>query len=242
MLKKTLALLVSGALVAGLAVGPVAAQPRSTESYNNGYDDGYDAGYSAGYDRGYSDGRAGRPRDRAAPPRVTPPVAAPSSRDLPPRDRWKDRYSRNYSYDDDAYYRECRNQPDPAGVIAGALLGGLLGNAVGNQGSKGVATVAGVVLGGTVGAALTNGLNCEDRSYAYKTYTDAFNNGRPNRSYDWTNPRSGNRGSFRVRKYYDDEAGFRCATYSQTIYVRGRPQEAEGYACQQPDNTWVIMD
>ena len=34
---------------------------------------------------------------------------------------------------------------------------------------------------------------------------------------------------------------FRCSNYSQTIYVQGRPQEARGRACRQPDGTWAIV-
>jgi surface antigen len=45
-----------------------------------------------------------------------------------------------------------------------------------------------------------------------------------------------------VRNYYDDPDGFRCANYSQTIYIGGRPQEATGRACRQPDGSWAMMD
>ncbi len=155
--------------------------------------------------------------------------------------RWRQRYSREYTYDDDVYYRECRTSPDPAGVIVGALIGGLLGNAAGSGGGRTGATLAGVIVGGAVGAALTNNLDCEDRSYAYKTYYDGFNAGRPNASYRWNNPRNDHRGEFRVGTYYNDPAGFRCANYSQTIYVQGRPQAATGRACRQPDGTWAII-
>ena len=153
--------------------------------------------------------------------------------------RWRQTYTRTYSYDDDVYYRERRTSPDPAGIIAGALIGGLLGNAVGRGG--GGATVAGVIIGGATGAALTRDLDCEDRSYAYKTYYDGFNSGRPGSRYQWTNPRSGHRGEFRVGTYYNDPYGFRCANFTQVIYVQGRPQEARGRACRQPDGSWAIV-
>jgi len=154
---------------------------------------------------------------------------------------WRQRYSNTYTYNDDVYYRECRNSPDPAGIIAGALIGGLLGNVAGSGGGRTGATIAGVIVGGAVGAALTSNLDCEDRSYAYKTYYDGFNAGRPNATYRWQNPRNDHRGEFRVANYYNDPAGFRCANYSQVIYVQGRPQEARGRACRQPDGTWAIV-
>ncbi len=153
---------------------------------------------------------------------------------------WRQRYARTYNYYDDNFYRECRQTADPAGVIGGALIVGLLGNAAG-RGRAG-ATVAGVVVGGALGAALTTDMDCEDRSYAYRTYYDGFNAGRPNARYEWRNPRNDHRGEFEVNNYYDDPAGFRCANYSQTVYVQGRPRPARGLACRQPDGTWTIVN
>jgi surface antigen len=156
--------------------------------------------------------------------------------------RWERRYSRTYTVNDDRAYTECRNQPDPAGVLAGALLGGLLGNAAGGRRDSGGATVAGVVAGGAIGAALTSNMKCEDRSYAYDTYTRGFNGGRADATYEWRNPRNGDRGEMHVLDYYNDEDDFRCAVFSHTIYIDGRPQEARGRACQQPNGTWAIID
>ena len=130
---------------------------------------------------------------------------------------------------------------DPAGVIAGALIGGLLGNSVTRGGCKGGATVAGVIAGGAIGAALTKSLDCNDRSYAYKTYYQGFTSGRPNSAYEWRNPDNGHYGNFRVGDYYNDPDGFHCANYTQQIFINGRPQATSGRACQQPDGTWAIV-
>jgi len=170
----------------------------------------YDGGY--GYNDGYDDRAGGR---------------------------WDDRYPGPYSYNDDAYYRNCRNQSDPAGVIGGALIGGLLGNALSSRGNRAGPTVAGVVLGGIAGAALTNRMTCEDQSYAYRTYHHGLNQG-PGR-YTWENPETRHRGEFYVDDYYRDEYGNRCAEYSQSVWIEGRPEEARGYACQQPDGTWNFV-
>ena len=167
-------------------------------------------------------------------------AAGPNSDDR--SGRWRQRYSQTYSYNDDVYYRECRNSPDPAGVIAGALIGGLIGNAAGRGGGRTGSTIAGVVIGGAVGAALTSNLDCEDRSYAYKTYYDGFNSGRSGSQYEWRNPHNDHRGEFRVGDYYDDPDGFRCANFTQTVYIDGRPQEARGRACRQPDGSWAVVN
>lgn len=156
--------------------------------------------------------------------------------------QWRARYARHYDLNDDAFYRECRNRPDPAGALVGAVIGGLLGNAAGNRRNSTETTIAGVVAGGVIGAALTNKLDCNDRSYAYKTYNTGFNAGKANAFYDWQNPQSGTRGRLHVLDYYEDEDNFRCSVYSQTVWIDGRPEEARGRACQQPDGAWAIID
>lgn len=180
------------------------------------------------YDR---DGQDGYQRDR------------PNSGRSDDRDqRWKQRYSQTYTYNDDAYYRDCRTKSDPAGVIAGSLIGGLLGNAAGGNRNRTAGTVAGVIVGGVAGAALTSRLECEDRSYAYKTYSQALNSGRANSNWQWENPRNKNYGDFRVNQYYTDPDDFRCATFTQQVYVGGRREIANGRACQQPDGAWAIVN
>lgn len=156
--------------------------------------------------------------------------------------RWRQRYSRTYTYNDDSYYQECHRSSDPAGVLAGAVIGGLLGNAAGHGRDRAGTTIVGVIAGGAVGAALTSHLDCDDRSYAYKSYSDGFNAGRPNAVYRWNNPNSDHRGEFHVINYYNDPDGFRCSNYSQIVYVEGRAQEARGRACRQPDGVWAIVD
>jgi surface antigen len=156
-----------------------------------------------------------------------------------PNQWWQQQYGQNYTYRDDSFYTQCRQTTDPAGVLAGALIGGLLGNVAGN--GRGTATIAGVIVGGAAGAALTQSMSCDDRSYAYRTYYDGLNSGTPNRRYDWRNQNTGTYGFFNVGDYYDDPYGFRCATYSQQVFVQGRLETATGRACRQPDGTWAIV-
>ncbi len=199
--------------------------------------DAYRAGYRAGYQDAW---RRNRYDDR--PPNWYRSGDEYQGGPGDDRDaRWRRHYGQTYDYNNDSFYQQCRSQSDPAGVIAGALIGGLIGNAAGGRRSRTGATVAGVVVGGAVGAALTNHLNCDDRSYAYRSYSDAFNSGRPNSDWQWSNPRNGDNGDFRIGDYYNDPDGFRCTTYTQRIYVEGAPQTATGRACQQPDGSWAIV-
>lgn len=152
---------------------------------------------------------------------------------------WQRSYSRTYSYNDDVYYQQCRRSPDPAGVLIGGLIGGLLGNAAG--GNRGGATLAGVILGGAVGAALTSKMDCVDRSYAYKSYYDGFNSGRPGSNFTWRNPQNSHRGEIQIKSYYNDPYGFRCARFNQVTYIQGQSYNASGVACRQPDGSWAAV-
>jgi Ni/Co efflux regulator RcnB/surface antigen len=155
--------------------------------------------------------------------------------------RWRDSYRRTYNYDDDYYYRRCRAEPDPAGIIAGAIIGALLGNTV-RERDRAEATIAGIIIGGTLGAALTSHMDCDDMSYAYRTYSDGFNDGRIDYDYRWRNPRSGHGGTFRITRYYYDRHGFRCAEFFQRLdYLRFNDRDRRGRACLQPDGAWVIV-
>jgi surface antigen len=230
MLRTTNAVLLSAALLAGALSEGAVAQPLP---YGNGYSaPAYADGYRDGYAKGFSDGRNRVGYDDRVPRFAPAPAVSPD-------DRWRQEYQRPYSYRDDVYYRECRDKVDPGGVIAGALIGGILGNALGRGG--GGATIAGVVFGGAMGAALTRRLDCEDRSYAYNTYFEGLNSGRAGVPYQWRNPKNGHYGEFRVDSYYSDRSSFRCANFTQRIYVNGRPEAATGRACQQPDGTWAVV-
>lgn len=156
--------------------------------------------------------------------------------------RWRQGYSRPYTYNDDLYYRECRNESDPGGALIGALIGGLIGNSVGDDGNRAGATIAGVIIGGVIGNAMSKDLDCDDRSYAYRSYYNGFNSGRPGARYGWTNPRTSRRGDVVVDNYYTDRYGFRCANFTQTVYFQGRPRVTRGRACRQPDGAWAVLD
>ena len=153
-------------------------------------------------------------------------------------------YDQQYQYEYAAWRRECerqRSNNQVGGLVFGAIAGGLFGNVVSSRRNRGGATAAGAIAGGALGLALSSNLNCDDGYYAHQAYYGGFEAGHPHRTYRWRNPRSGSYGALRVGEYYRDPRGQRCATYSQTIWVRGRPEEARGYACRRYDGTWELL-
>ena len=123
MLKKVFAIAMTATMLSSVGADFAMAQSRQ-------YDSGYNDGYSSGYRKGFDDARARRPYDDSVDTGASngpPPGPPPAAYGPPPgqygddRDsRWRQRYSQEYDQKDDGYYKECRNGPDPGGVIAGA--------------------------------------------------------------------------------------------------------------------------
>jgi len=242
--KKALALVTATAM-AGSAITPVVAQgyDRGDNRYDNNQYNGPDNGPYGNpppnnfQDNAQYNGNAqynDNDRDRYE-----------RDRDAYERDRARydaDR-ARAARWDRDAFYRDCerkRNGNTAGGAIIGALAGGLLGNSVSRGPQRGAGTAVGAILGGVVGASIGNSLNCEDRSYAVDAEYRGFEAGRPHQRYDWRSPRGDTYGYVQVGDYYQDR-GRRCTTYTQEIWVHGRPETARGRACRMPDGTWQMI-
>jgi surface antigen len=86
----------------------------------------------------------------------------------------------------------------------------------------------GGVLGGTVGASLTD----DDRAAAWNAQIAALDSGQ-RRSW---------RGGHGVFGFVEPgaAAGDGCRSYSQTIYIAGRPNRGRGTGCKQPDGSWKM--
>jgi len=233
--KKALGILTAAAM-AGSAIQPVMAQNYGG-NYGNGYNNDYNGNNNTPYDNNaYSNDNNNYNSDRDR---------YEQQRQQYERDR--NNYDRTYGnraarFDRMAYLRECERQKSgntAGGAIVGALAGGLLGNTISRGPQRGTGTALGAILGGVVGGTIgNNSLDCEDRSYEVDTYYSGFEAGRPHARYDWRSRRSDAYGYLEVGDYYRDRAGYRCANYTQQIYVHGRPELARGVACRQPDGTW----
>ena len=106
MLKKSLAVVTAAALTLG-ALAPAGAQPgRFNDRFdrNDRFNDRLEQAYRDGYRNGFNEARDRRRFDDRYV------VAGPP----PDRDaRWRQRYTQTYTYNDDSFYRECRQSVDP---------------------------------------------------------------------------------------------------------------------------------
>ena len=124
------------------------------------------------------------------------------------------------------------------GAATGAAAGGLIGAAAGG-GTAGI--IGGVLLGGLLGGAIGDSLDQRDKELAYREQQRVLEDYKVGQTASWTNPDSGNSGSFTPTKTYQDSRGDYCREYQQTVTVAGQTEEAYGTACRQPDGAWQVV-
>jgi len=224
MLNKT-SLLLAAASVA-LGAGIAFAQP--SDSYQRGSErdaatpyaaaDMNSAGYGNGYNYGYDDGYARRARD----------------------DHYRsDAYRAQVRYDRGAYYygNDCHDNA-VIGTVAGATAGGIIGNQFGRGDGRTAATVGGVIVGGLFGNSIASDMDCNDRHYAFSSYSDGFE-GPIGSHYRWRNGDNGSYGNFTpVREYSRD--GNTCRDFTEASYRDGRQYNRTGTACRRADGNWYM--
>lgn len=139
----------------------------------------------------------------------------------------------------------CQGVQDNPKQTAGTLLGGIGGAVIGSQFGGGTgqiaATAAGTLLGAWLGSELGSSLDRADRQYAMQAQQQAYS-APVGETISWSNPQSGNHGTYTpVRDGYTQSGNY-CREYRTTVNIDGRAETAYGTACQQPDGTWRIVD
>jgi surface antigen len=119
------------------------------------------------------------------------------------------------------------NPKSTLGGLGGAAAGGLI---AAGAGGNTAAIVGGVLLGGLLGGAVGNALA-----------QLALENSRTGQVSTWSNPDSGNSGSFTPTRTYQEPSGRYCREYTEEIWVAGERQQAYGTACREPDGSWRVQ-
>jgi surface antigen len=118
----------------------------------------------------------------------------------------------------------------------GAILGGILGSQFGHGSGKTAATLGGVFLGGIAGNAIAGDIECQDRPYAFRAYSEGFQ-GPIGQHYEWYNDQRTSHGSFMPTREYRDR-GLICRDFQEERDVRGRHLNRLGTACRENDGNW----
>lgn len=220
-------------LLAAVAVVALGAGAANADAYDHRADndassmqsdnDQNQRAYGNGYNNGYDDGMARHDRN----------------------DRYRsDRYlaqsiqDRRYDRGDYYYGSDCSSSA-ATGTIVGAVAGGVIGNRIGHGDGRTAATFGGVILGGLAGNAIASDMSCNDRRYAFTTYSTGFE-GRIGHHYRWRSSENGNYGSFTpVREF--SRGGYVCRDFHAVTYRQGRTYDRSGTACRQTDGNWYLQ-
>lgn len=134
----------------------------------------------------------------------------------------------------------CENPKQAIGSLAGAGLGGWAGSTIGSGRGRVVAAAVGAGLGALAGGYVGGQLDKADREAAERTCQLALESGRSGQKTEWRNPDNGTCVTIVPQQAYQSPQGY-CREFQQTIVVGGKPQQAYGTACRQPDGSWQII-
>ena len=127
------------------------------------------------------------------------------------------------------------------GIGLGALTGGALAYGLAKDSSKKeLWTVLGIGLGAMVGQDIGAKQDDRDRMLAGQALEQTLEHAPTDTAGSWSNPDSGNSGTFTPVKTFQTAQGSPCREFVQTIYVGGQEQEGYGTACRQADGSWKI--
>lgn len=126
------------------------------------------------------------------------------------------------------------------GAAIGGALGGLLASSVFKGGGSGAAIAAGVVGGALLGGAAGRSLDRTDRYNMQQAQSRAYT-APIGQQITWSNPESGNSGTFVPTRAGQGPRGEQCREFQQTIIIGGKPESGYGTACLQPDGAWKIV-
>lgn len=127
------------------------------------------------------------------------------------------------------------------GSIGGAVIGGVLGSNVGGGKGQMVAVGVGTLLGALAGSSIGSSLDRADEMYAQRAWQQAHT-APVGDTITWTNPESGNRGSYTPQREGRTNDNRSCREYEQTIIIDGQAETGVGIACQNNDGTWDIAN
>lgn len=130
----------------------------------------------------------------------------------------------------------CQASKETIGQATGAVAGGVLGNQFGGGSGRVAATIVGALAGGILGGSIGRGLDERSKDAALAAEYNALERGAPGQPVAWQGS-GGTHGRVVPQQTYQ-VGSQNCRRYTHTIFIDGRPQEASGTACRNPDGTW----
>ena len=127
------------------------------------------------------------------------------------------------------------------GMMLGAAAGGLLGAQFGGGSGKILMATVGVIAGGLIGRNVGRKMDKKDKAEAQRAQQYSLDQTRSGQTTSWNNPNSGNSGTYKPARTYQNPTGQYCREFEQTVTIGGKTEKAHGTACRQPDGSWRVQ-
>lgn len=119
------------------------------------------------------------------------------------------------------------------GAAVGGAAGGLIASEVAHGKHRPEAIAGGALLGILLGGSIGNAIDQVDERCVGQVLEHAGSD----QSVNWRNPDTGASYQVTPRRTWEEEGRY-CREYTTTVRIDGRPQQAWGTACRQPDGSW----
>jgi surface antigen len=129
-------------------------------------------------------------------------------------------------------------QRETLGALIGGVAGAVAGAQYGRHGSneRYAMMAVGGLIGALLGQQIGQGLDRASQANQAMAFHRMMATGKPQQWYGQTTQGVPVQGSFHPLHQQGN-----CRSYTQTIVISGRPQQAVGTACPNPDGTWRIV-
>ncbi len=101
-------------------------------------------------------------------------------------------------------------------------------------------TAAGTLLGPYLGSDVGKSLSASDRVYAEDAANKSLETALAGQPSNWSNPETGNAGTFTPTNTYRSYNNLFCRDYVQDVTVKGQSNNNSGTACQTTGGSWRV--
>ncbi len=128
-----------------------------------------------------------------------------------------------------------------AGTVIGAVIGSKVGGSFNDGGGKIMGASLGAIFGSLIGKEIAKTMSDTDMERADTTAQDTMETANTGQTVQWSNPDSGNSGTYKPTGDARLVDGKDCRDFDSSIIIDGKEQTAIGRACRQPDGSWKIV-
>ena len=127
------------------------------------------------------------------------------------------------------------------GTVLGAVLGAKIGGSFDDSTGKILGASLGAIFGSVLGREIAKTLSEADLKRADDAAQDTMETADTGQTVTWSNPDSGNSGTYKPTSDAQQVDGEDCRDFESTVIIDGEEKSATGRACRQLDGSWKII-